>query len=298
VFANEADIAVVVTCHNRVENTLRALERLFDQDGAHGALRIYLVDDGSTDGTAETVARFYPEVRIIKGDGSLYWGGGMALAFSTALAVGHAFYLWLNDDTYLFKDALGRLLAAHREAVRRTGHDAIIVGATRDPVTGGVTSSGVRNSALRRLTYRQVPPTDALEPCVTFQGNCVLIPRRIAEDVGSLDAAFRHYIGDFDYGLRARRRGHQSWIAPGYLGLCRSAPPPPPIEGGGIAALRRAWSLLRHPKGAPFVDGPLYSFQEWGRFASRHGGPLWLFYFAYPYRRLLKFLLPRPGRRA
>jgi GT2 family glycosyltransferase len=297
VSANEIDVAVILTCHNRAALTLQALRHLFAQEDSGAALRIYLVDDGSTDGTSEIVARTYPDVRIIQGDGRLYWGGGMALAFARALEARHAWYRWVNDDTYLAPDALRRLLAAAEAAREQAGRPCIIVGATRDPELGTLTSSGVRNSRLRPLRFRQVAPTDRLQRCVTFQGNCVLIPASIAEDVGNIDVQFRHWIGDFDYGLRAGQHGHQSWIAAGYVGTCRTAAPSA-LHGSGLRALISAVNLLRHPKGVQFSDGPLYSFKEWARFAARHGGPLWPVFFAYPYRRLLKVLLFAPRSRA
>ena len=76
-------IAVLLTCFNRRAKTLAALEALFKQDGAGTtfALNVFLVDDGSSDGTGDAVRGAFPQVHVIDGTGDLYWNGGMRRAF-------------------------------------------------------------------------------------------------------------------------------------------------------------------------------------------------------------------------
>ena len=125
--------------------------------------------------------------------------------------------------------------------------------------------------------------------CATFHGNCVLIPDAIARKVGVIDPAFRHYVGDIDYGFRAGRAGFEIWLAPGFAGTCaRGEKPCRPMP-----RLREALAELRGPKGLQLSDATLVSFAEWWRFANRHGGALRLVYFLWPYRRLLRCLRVR-----
>jgi GT2 family glycosyltransferase len=63
-------------------------------------------------------------------------------------------------------------------------------------------------------------PNGALQPCDFFNGNVVLIPRAIREAIGGLDPFFHHGLGDFDYGLRARKYGIVSLIAPQSIAYC------------------------------------------------------------------------------
>lgn len=79
-------IAVLLTCFNRVLKTINCLEALYAQQGLNirFVVEIFLVDDGSTDGTSEAVSNKFPEVIIIKGNGSLFWNKGMHLAWETA----------------------------------------------------------------------------------------------------------------------------------------------------------------------------------------------------------------------
>ena len=80
-------VVAILTCHNRREKTLACLRSYFDQALRFPAnLEVVLVDDGSSDGTAEAVrALGASSVEIVAGSGDLYWAAGMALAEERAL---------------------------------------------------------------------------------------------------------------------------------------------------------------------------------------------------------------------
>lgn len=95
-------IAIIMTCFNRKEKTLKCLGSLL-ADSEHN-LQVYMVDDGSTDGTGDAVKVSFPQVNVIRGDGNLFWNRGMHMAFSKAVEVGYDFYLWVNDDVEFDED--------------------------------------------------------------------------------------------------------------------------------------------------------------------------------------------------
>ena len=81
-FNSKTSIAAVMTCHNRKNKTLACLEKLINQDDIDNInLNIFLVDDGSIDGTGKAVKKNFPQVNLITGDGTLFWNGGMRVAF-------------------------------------------------------------------------------------------------------------------------------------------------------------------------------------------------------------------------
>ena len=105
-------IAALATCFNRRELTLKSLEALYAQRGiCRVDLTVFLVDDASRDGTAEGVKSAFPQVRLLRGDGSLFWNGGMRMAFDAAMRGDFDAYIWFNDDSHLDPDALSRLIA-------------------------------------------------------------------------------------------------------------------------------------------------------------------------------------------
>src|SRR5262245_41763769 len=100
-------VAVLVTCHNRKPKTLGSLAALYGQQLEEGVqLDVFLVDDGSSDGTSEAVAVRFPAVHITRGSGDLYWVGGMRAAYEAASRADYDYHLWLNDDTILYPTAI------------------------------------------------------------------------------------------------------------------------------------------------------------------------------------------------
>jgi GT2 family glycosyltransferase len=210
-------IAVLLTCHNRKEKTLCCLHNLFACPLPESyELHVYLVDDGSTDGTAEGVMDNFPDIKIIQGDGNLFWNRGMNLAWKTAAKErDYDFYLWLNDDTNLYPNALTELL----ETSEIKNNESIICGSTcatnnKESITYGGIDFGYPNN------YILLVPNGKIQESCTFTGNIVLIPKYIFKNVGLNDAFFCHGMGDLDYGLRARKIGLKSFISPNLLGEC------------------------------------------------------------------------------
>ena len=266
-------IAVLLATHNRADKTAACLASLHQLEDADASLQVVLCDAGSTDGTPEVVRSRFPEATVLDASPDLFWNGGMHRAFEHALASDYDAYLWLNDDTMLDPEALRTLLATWQHPRVRPHHPAIVVGAVRDPETGTVSYGGVHRPDHRRpLRFEVVPPVEQPRPVTTMNGNCVLIPREVVQRIGTLDPAFTHGMGDFDYGLRARAAGATVWSTPGTVGECPRNPTSAPAE-----SFRGHVAQLSGPKGLP----P----REWTRFARRWAGPLWPLYAASPFVR-------------
>lgn len=124
---------------------------------------------------------------------------------------------------------------------------------------------------------RPVEPSGKLQRCDTMNGNCVLIPREVAQSVGNISPEFTHKIGDMDYGLRARAKGFPLWVAPTYIGECSRNPPP--LWVNPEAPLKTRLKVLRSPKGL--------SPAEWIVYARRHAGIRWPLYWLTLYMRAL-----------
>jgi GT2 family glycosyltransferase len=279
-------VAVLMTCFNRKKMTLAALGSLFNQTKMEGLeMSVYLIDDGSKDGTSQSVAEHFPGVSILQADGSLFWNGGMRKAFAHALTKGFDGYIWFNDDTHLDEDALHRLLVCAKRMVASVG-PAIVVGSVRDPYTGERSYGGVRRrGAWFRLDFVPQLP-DRLDPirCDTMNGNFIFTPALVARQLGNLDGVFRHQLGDFDYGLRAVKAGIPVVIAPGYFGYCSDNPTHRTWRDQSQPLTQR-WRHVLSPKGAPLGEWPLYT--------KRHFGWRWPLYALSPY---VKTLLLSAGR--
>ena len=270
-------LAVLMTCHNRAADTVDCLTALKNQKPFGASMDLFLVDDGSTDGTTLAVGRIFPDAVVIRGGGNLYWCGGMRVAFAQAMQKDYDFYLWLNNDTCMDEDALLRTFQTYADASSQLGGLMIIVGSTYDRESGNMTYGGWRQRAgkLGSISWEKISPqAEHWIPCDSMNGNCVLIPRSVVKRTGNLDINFTHSMGDLDYGLRARKEGCQIVIAPGYYGVCSAN------DGSGLwtddrLPLLVRWNKLLGPKGLPI--------KEWMIFCRRHKGRVWVLAWGSPY---------------
>ena len=272
-------IAVLITCHNRKNQTVACLDRLCSQIlPPASTLNVYLVDDGCIDGTAEAVRKAHPATTILRGDGSLFWCNGMRLAWQHAAQKDPDFYLWLNDDTLLHPDCLAKLLATWNVSAGSDRSACIVVGSCCEPMTaeysyGGQILRGHHPVGLSPV----VPDAAGVKPCDTFNGNCVLVGKAAFRALGIM-RPFKHAMSDTDYGLYARRAGVRLVVAPGYVAECGSHSEQESWKCRSLPRKER-WRILLSRKGLPPGD--------WWKLLWAHAGLRALVYWPRPYIRLL-----------
>jgi GT2 family glycosyltransferase len=276
---------VVIPVHNRQAMTVRCLQNL-DRQGVLSWARVVVVDDGSSDGTGERVRRDYPQVFVLRGDGTLWWAGAMEQGMRRAMDEGAAQVFWLNDDCY---PKSGTLEALRDYAV---AHRCIAVGQA-------VTPAGFRYGGFRKtMTWfvRLACDQGGVVTCDTFNGNCVCIPREVVEAIGYPDACvLPHALADTDYGLRAGKAGFQAVVIG--QALCDNEENPSSRSWlREDVPLREIWRCMTTPKG-------LYYVPAYFRFCLRHWGAWGLVVSSIPYVKtlgivLLRLVLPRGVRRS
>jgi GT2 family glycosyltransferase len=269
-------LSILITCFNRREKTLACLGALREACSEALSYKVFIVDDGSSDGTFDAISRSFPEVKLIRGPGNLYWNRGMHRAWSDALSTPTDYYLWLNDDLVLRPGSVRELVQHGMDNGARLGGKLIVVGRTLNPKTRRTTYGGYkRRNGVSRLRFRHLSENEVL--CDTMNGNCVLIPTSATDDIGINDIRFSHAFGDLDYGLRAVRAGYTILQMPRHVGLQEFNDD----YHKSIAKmdLRNAAFILTHPKGIPVM--------EWFAFCRSHGGPLWPVNFGLRYFKMM-----------
>lgn len=272
-------LAVIMTCFNRREKTLTCLRLLEEQvDIKIRKLHIYLVDDGSTDNTAEEVAKRFPEVRILKGDGNLFWNRGMHLAFSNSIKHNYDYYLWLNDDTHLYRNALSLAFSSYTQLPVEK-KDSIVVGPTLDPNTNKTSYGGYfKNSRWNPFRYSIIEPDGQnIKECDTMCGNFVLIPKATVQKIGIINPTYKHRWGDVDYGLRAQKAGIKIYSAPNHVGECEFNELSNRWENQELPVKERI-RIINSMKGLQKED--------WKNYTKEHGGLLWFLYWLSPYIKI------------
>ena len=194
-------VYIIIPVHNRKQLTLSSLATLHES----GDLQRYhtlIVDDGSIDGTAIAIREAYPTVKILQGNGNLWWTGAIAKGMEYAFQQGAKYCIWLNDDCIPSSDTLS-LLVNYLER-----HPDTIVGAAcYTPESNAPVENGFRGRKRLAATPGEVVFVDGMS------GYCVGIPSSVFQKIGVPDAKrFPHYGGDGMYILKATRAGFKACI--------------------------------------------------------------------------------------
>ena len=246
----------IFTCFNRKQKTLKCLQTLVKGNPTL-AFTFLAVDDGSTDGTIQALKEL-DNVEIIEGNGSLFYSGGMRLGIAAAKnRFREADYcLLFNDDVEFFAGSIERLIASFRDS------NMILAGATCND-EGELSYGGVLKKSRFRPAFQIVMSDEKPVFCDTFNANCVLIPEKIFQKLPNIDPVYTHSLGDFDYGLSARKRGCLILASDFFVGKCIDNP----VQGTWRdTKLSRKERLKRKesPKGLPR--------KEWYYFVKKHFG--------------------------
>jgi len=223
---SSAVVYVVIPVRNRWLLTCGCLRALRAQVYPH--VRVLVIDDGSSDDTAKELAREFPEVVVLSGDGELWWTGATALGIDWVLerCDEDDFVLTLNNDTTVDPDYIDVLvgIAAACDNCALVGSVAVD-SRDRDTVAdggpclnwttakGGSLHHGESLQAVRAGGIAQTRPH-------LLPGRGTLIPVRCIREIGNFDARrLPHYGADYEFSARARRAGYglvMSYEAPVY----------------------------------------------------------------------------------
>jgi GT2 family glycosyltransferase len=206
-------VFVVIAVHNRLDFTLACLASLVEQ--THGDLKLIVVDDGSTDGSAAIISTRYPDVQVLNGDGSLWWAGATNRGVSWALerAADADFVLTMNNDTEVSPGYVESLIAAARRFPNALiGSLSVDITDPNRPLYWG-TRTDWKTAKARRDTPPQAPFVDSVTPdCKNVDvlpGRGTLIPLRVFRTAGMFDAVrLPQYGADYEFAVRAHRAGY------------------------------------------------------------------------------------------
>jgi len=216
------DLSIAIVSYNTRDLTRRCLASIFDGN-REITLDVCVVDNASTDGSADLIEREFPRARVIRNGENR----GLAAATNQALATGAGRYLAaLNSDTIVQPGALVRL-------VRFLDEHPAVGGATprlirpdggKHPVFFGTAESprwailenlaGFSKRARLGVLAKRHGTIDLSRsqpvPCILC-GTCFVVRREAYEQVGGQDPRFFIYGEDTDWSLRIWKAGWQQY---------------------------------------------------------------------------------------
>jgi N-acetylglucosaminyl-diphospho-decaprenol L-rhamnosyltransferase len=211
----DSNLSIVILNYNTREHLRACLDSL----GRPAETEVVVVDNASTDGSADMVAAEFPWVTLIRAprNGGYAYGNNLALRRCQGEMV-----LLLNPDTRLPPGALDRLvqkLRQHPEAgivgpklLRPDGsmHLACRRSFPTPPIAfyrlSGLSRLFPRSRRFGQYNLTYADPDQAMEVDAVC-GACLLIRRVVIDRIGLLDERFFMYGEDLDWCLRARQAG-------------------------------------------------------------------------------------------
>jgi N-acetylglucosaminyl-diphospho-decaprenol L-rhamnosyltransferase len=233
-----AKLAVVIVSWNTRDLTLEALRTLYQDLEAHGPLaEVWVVDNASTDRSAEAIQHFFPQTTLIASETNLGFAGGNNHALrlmgfddrpgQSAADLPHAVYL-LNSDTRTQPGATRALYDA-LFALPKAG----VVGARLSYGDGSFQHSAFHFPGLRQLLVDLFPVPGRLHesrfngryarqqyasgvpfPVDHTLGATMMLRREVIQQTGLFDEAYFMYCEEIDWSLRIRRAGWEIYCVP------------------------------------------------------------------------------------
>ena len=179
--------------------------------------RIVVVDNASTDGTAELLAERHPDVALVR----MTANRGFAVAVNAGIAAGSApVVVLVNNDVECDPDFLERLVAP----LETDSSIGAVAGLLLTPGRTTVDSFGLeldRTLAAYARYYRAPFPAARLDSrhLAGPSGAAAAYRRSALADVGGFDEALFAYLEDADLALRLRDMGWRCAGAPDAIGV-------------------------------------------------------------------------------
>lgn len=199
-------VSAIIVTHNRKDRLRRCLVSI--QDQTHSVREIIVVDNASTDGTANMLERDFPEVTNLALSENTGAAGGFAAGMDYGAESGVEWLWVLNDDNHPTSGCLERLL---EEAEALT---------TRGIQVGMVAPRRVRNGNINRTLWKgrtiseskQTDDVAVPSDIVVFNG--CLISSQVVEEIGVPHGPYFMMMEEHEFSLRVRKSGFSNFVFP------------------------------------------------------------------------------------
>jgi len=185
-------------------------------DQTYGNFRVLVVDNGSTDGSRETVADEFPEAGLLPLPDNLHFARGSNAGFEEALRDPEcAFVAPLNNDTRVDPEWLASLVASAQEPrVGTVASKMVFMDRPEILNSTGIAIARDGSGLDRGWNQRDEGQFDTAVDVFGPSAGAALYRREVLETVGLFDADFVAYYEDLDLAWRARLAGWEGRFSP------------------------------------------------------------------------------------
>ena len=198
---------ILLPVHNRRPTTRKFIECLAAQtfEGYH----LLLIDDGSTDGTADMVKQHIANHTVIRGTGNWWWAGCLQRGLDWLKAINpgpDALVLFINDDVRFAPDYLERAVN-----VMKNKRGTLLLSQFESSIGDEANETGIY-ADLRRLSFKVADSPSEIN-CLSTRGlfGYWADIQRIG---GFHPVLLPHYLSDYEYTIRAFRKGLRCETSP------------------------------------------------------------------------------------
>lgn len=202
--------SLIIVAYNAQAYLERCLSAVFEMSGI--SCEVILVDNASSDGSAELVAQKFPQVRLIQNENNLGFGGGNNLGAQSATG---NYLVFLNPDTIVKPGWLVFLIEA-LEDDSRAGLATSKILLLNDPERINTCGNSIHLTGLTLCRGLRRPKNtfNQRESVAAVSGAAFAIRRELFERLGGFDEDFFLYMEDTDLSWRARLAGWDCLYVP------------------------------------------------------------------------------------
>ena len=213
--STELSVTVIVLNWNGKELTIKCLESLKKVN--YSNFNILVVDNGSTDGSVDTLKEKFPDVSVLALENNLGYASGNNRGFDSLESDPPKFVIFLNNDTIVdvnFIEPLVKQLLTKKHA----GQTVPKIYYENDPkliwYAGGIVN--LWTGSIYHLGIRQNdgPGYSKTNKTKYATGCCFCIRYEEFKEFGGFDENFPMYSEDVDLSLWIRSAGKQVWFVP------------------------------------------------------------------------------------
>jgi len=201
-------VTVIVLNYNGARWVERCLKSLAET--RYENFEVILVDNASTDGSAEIALAKFPQVEVILNPENVGFSEGNNIGIKKALAGGAEYIVLLNPDTTVEPEWLRELIEAGEAAP-----EAGILGAVQLGYEGDEFNSWTVNALAKHLDELAEPGSARpWIPVDWVEGACFAVRRQVFDAIGFLDPIYTAFYEEIDFCRRAACRGYRTVVVP------------------------------------------------------------------------------------